>query len=84
MPDGPPPDLSGHHGKWRRLLAPLVADPKVWYRVMGPTSPGSARRFAWMLSAGRIANIEADEYEATSRNEDGQGYVYARYVGGQS
>ena len=63
-------------------LAPLKERPGEWAKIYGPTkTPDQASSWAHALRTGRFVGIPRGEYESTSRFIDGQGWVWARYVG---
>lgn len=82
-----PPGPSPHDGKrrareWEERLAPLRDWPERWARVYGPVTQNQALNAAANGRRGNWSGIDPDEWEITCRTVDGQGYVYARYLGG--
>lgn len=59
----------------------LRANPGVWACIARYGKTGSAGSIAAHISKGRYDGIEPGEFEAVSRNVDGEFRVYARYVG---
>lgn len=79
-----PPTTStgrGSGGTVAELLAPLRSQPGQWARVKGPIIPRSAASWAYAVKRGRVVGIADGEFQTTVRTIDGEGYVWARYVG---
>jgi hypothetical protein len=71
------PHIPAKRGKWQELLAPLVDRPNTWAIVhRGSNSPGAAGN----LRAGKVI-MPPGQWEFVSRTVEGQGRVYARYLG---
>ena len=66
--------------KWMPILLAVQERPGEWARIAVCSSPTSAHNTATNIK--RSCRIPAGKWELKSRKaEDGQGYVYARYLG---
>lgn len=83
----PPPQKRrrGAPGVSERLL-PLRERPGEWARVYGPAIPSNAYVWAARVRKGQhFPGIVAGDYETVAREgDDGEWFVWARYVGNGS
>lgn len=81
----PPVTTSGGNRplEWPARLAPLRERPGQWARVSKHLNGPAASSTANDLRKGRRPGVDPAEFEFTGRTIDGEGYVYARFIGEQ-
>lgn len=77
--DGPPEPNRPSVGKWERKLAKVMQNPGQWFIVQrGPNAVATANNLR--RRSVRIPRPD-HEWEFVARTVDGEGRVYARYLG---
>jgi len=67
---------------YRDIAQELRGRPGEWARIEKPYSETGSRKFAYKACTGRIVAFRpAGDFEAVRRFEEGQYFVYARYLG---
>jgi hypothetical protein len=77
--EDPPPRSRGEKGTWVERLQPLLAHPKRW-AVVRILPANRARQVAHLLTRKGVL-MPPGRWEFASRIVDGEGRVYARYLG---
>jgi hypothetical protein len=67
--------------RWTDKLAPVRENPGRWAKFVTPTSKASASSTVVGLRKGNVTGIEPDEWDFENANIDGQGFIYAMYLG---
>lgn len=67
---------------YRHIAQELRARPGQWARIEKPYSETGSRKFAYKVCTGRsVAFTPAGDFEAVRRFEEGEHFVYVRYLG---
>jgi hypothetical protein len=80
----PPPSRSHakkEATKWTRIADELRRKPGAWAHVENKPNGHRAAQTANLISVGKYSGMPAGQFEAVSRQVDGQFRVYARFVG---
>lgn len=79
--DPPEHDPTGRRPVYLELLKPLMDHPRCWVRLREVGSPKAANQAASRLRTGR-ATLPGGRWEFDwGEGPNGEGYVYARYLG---